>query len=202
MKILKNILKFILLLVLCVFVFIFLSLDFFNVFLGLAYILFIFTNFSELIKIFNEKVNRKHLKFPIVFDKNNDMYIIFNKPKIIIYLISTFLGCFIFALIGVSYDYFMLWFILFVSIISNFGNNVNMLLLKKNNYLYNVINGNNNKYKVLKVNKVSKVYVGCYIFDFSNYTSSRYYLEKDYIDYDELINLIELRVKSNSKNNI
>ena len=171
----------------------------FNIIVIVAFILFIISSILERKNAILKEPNKAFLDKPIVFDNNGNMYILIDKSgKILLIMVAFIIMMIVLLKLGGDRLYcFILWCLLIVIELGNFLRNANIEYLRKNtSNLYNLINNNNSKYTVLKINRISKNTDNSYIMEFSNNTSRQLYIANDYNNYGELIQLIDQKTMS------
>lgn len=171
----------------------------FNIIVIAAFILFIISSILERKNAILKEPNKAFLDKPIVFDNNGNMYVLIDKSgKILLIMVAFIIMMIVLLKLGGDRLYcFILWCLLIVIELGNFLRNANIEYLRKNtNNLYNLINNNNSKYTVLKVNSISKNTDNSYIIELANKTSRQLYIANDYNNYDELIQLIDQKTMS------
>ena len=171
----------------------------FNIIVIAAFILFIISSILERKNAILKEPNKAFLDKPIVLDNNGNMYILIDKSGKILLIMVAFIIMMIvlLKLEGDRLYCFILWCLLIVIELGNFLRNANIEYLRKNtSNLYNLINNNNSKYTVLKINRISKNTDNSYIMEFSNNTSRQLYIANDYNNYGELIQLVDQKTMS------
>ena len=168
----------------------------FNIIVIVAFILFIISSILERKNAILKESNKAFLDKPIVFDNNGNMYVLIDKSgKVLLIMVAFIIMMSVLLKLGGDRLYcFIFWCLLIVIELGNFLRNANIEYLRKNtNNLYNLINNNNSKYTVLKVNRIL---LNDDIMEFANNTSRQLYIANDYNNYGELIQLINQKTMS------
>ena len=145
------------------------------------------------------KTNKTIMKAPVLFDDENNMYLVDNNPSLIVFIVSVILlemlGAYLIVMIlKIEVDYF-LSFILFFLIYFHVSNIIREI---KDNKLKNEFNNiqsliNNKKIRLLKIKSIKQSSNDIYCVTYENNNQREVIFSKNYENYWELINKINLR---------
>lgn len=146
-------------------------------------------------KDFIKKGNRVVIDRPIMMDEQN-IYILQDKSITIVTIIAILEILFFFMLKingKLFNDYIMMIIVAMFEVFSLLEKS-NITYLKSNtDYLYNLLNNKNDKYKVNKVEKITRTDNDTYILTYASQVTMEVLFSESYENYNELINQLNQR---------
>lgn len=146
-------------------------------------------------KGFIKKGNRVVIDRPVVMDEQN-IYILQDKSITIVTIIAILeiLFFFMFKINGKLFNDYIMMIVVAMFEVFSLLEKSNITYLKSNtDYLYNLLNNKNDKYKVNKVEKITRTDNDTYILTYVSQVTMEVLFSENYENYNELINQLNQR---------